>query len=157
MKPSKIFLVRHGQSIGNARKEEHAVTPDYALWLTDLGKSQAKEAGEKLRTAIGDGKTMFYVSSYRRTRETFREITRSFDAGQFDYRDDPRLREQEWNRQFDSDAYRDESKARDAYGHFYYRFMGGRITLTFTTVYRGFLIRYTETSESPIFPIMSSL
>lgn len=151
-KPRRIILVRHGQSIGNARKEEHAVTPDYALWLTDLGKSQAVQAGMQIRDIVGDSKTMFYVSSYRRTRETFAGITQSFDKDKVAYRDEPRLREQEWNRRFNSETYRDETKERDAYGHFYYRFMGGENCADVYDRISGFLDTLHRDFHKPDFP-----
>ena len=151
-KPRRIILVRHGQSIANARKEEHAVTPDYALWLTDLGHSQARKAGETIRNIVGNERVRFYVSSYRRTRETFGNIVKSFESGQYDYRDDPRLRELEWNRQFNSDTYRDESVARDAYGKFYYRFMGGENCCDVYDRISGFLDTLHRDFHKPDYP-----
>lgn len=54
MKPSKIFLIRHGQSVGNVDKEIYKKVPDYALELTDLGKQQAIDAGRELKEIIGN-------------------------------------------------------------------------------------------------------
>ena len=44
----KIYLVRHGQSEGNVRELWYGSSD---LPLTDLGREQAREAGEKLREA----------------------------------------------------------------------------------------------------------
>ena len=42
----KIYLVRHGQSVGNVKNLWYGSTD---LPLTDLGREQARQAGEKLR------------------------------------------------------------------------------------------------------------
>ena len=42
----KIYLIRHGQSEGNVRNLWYGITD---LPLTDLGRQQAAQVGEKLR------------------------------------------------------------------------------------------------------------
>lgn len=155
MKPKRIILVRHGQSYANTLKKLPAGsaeqiriinTPDYAVELTPLGKAQAAKAGDTLSKLLAGEKAQFYVSSYRRTRETFMEIAKSLDKSQIQYRDEPRLREQEWGRAFDAEHYESESKLRDAFGHFYFRFMHGescadvydRVSSFLDTLHRDF-------------------
>lgn len=60
----KIYLVRHGQSEGNLRDLWYGSTD---LPLTDLGREQAREAGEKLREVPF---AACYVSPLSRARET---------------------------------------------------------------------------------------
>ena len=60
----KIYLVRHGQSEGNLRDLWYGSTD---LPLTELGRQQAREAGEKLRNIPF---AACYVSPLSRARET---------------------------------------------------------------------------------------
>jgi broad specificity phosphatase PhoE len=133
MKPDRIFIVRHGQSIGNANKSVYKDIPDYALTLTDKGKQQALEVGQKLREIIGPEQSIqFYVSPFWRTRQTYSGIRRSFpipDPALYRYYEDPRLREQEWGQNMDERGdtgfLEKIEEYRDSYGHFYYRFRDG--------------------------------
>jgi len=127
VKPKNIFLIRHGQSIGNVDKSIYCAVPDYAVKLTDKGKEQAREVGEFLKS--GYNNFQFYVSSYHRTRQTFQEIKNVFENNNinFSFYEDIRLREQEWSgnlrpEDIDFDKIQEE---RDKYGSFYYRFNGG--------------------------------
>ncbi len=60
----KIYLVRHGQSEGNVKNLWYGSSD---LPLTDLGRQQARQAGEKLRDADF---TVCYVSPLMRARDT---------------------------------------------------------------------------------------
>ena len=133
MKPDRIFLVRHGQSVGNADKEAYKDTPDYALQLTERGKEQAVEAGKNLKVIIGSEQSIqFYVSPFWRTRQTYVCIRQSFpipDPNFYKFYEDPRLREQEWGQNMDTRGdvgFIDKiEEYRNSYGHFYYRFREG--------------------------------
>src|SRR5271169_1164295 len=107
MKPEKIFIVRHGQSIGNLDKSVYKDTPDYALQLTDLGHTQAFDVGVRMQKMIQKYSSIqFYISPFWRTRQTYLGIRNSF--ADTDYRcnfyEDPRLREQEWGNRVDRDG-----------------------------------------------------
>ena len=79
MKPDNIFIVRHGESTGNANKSIYKDIPDYALQLTDMGKLQANRAGMIMKNIVGPNvPVQFYVSPFWRTRETYAEIRQSF-------------------------------------------------------------------------------
>lgn len=146
MRPHRIILVRHGESQGNRNREIYATIPDYALELTEKGIAQAREAGRQLKAMIGDESVFFYISPMWRTRMTFEEIARAFDPGQFRFREEPRIREQEWGhlRNLDDNEHIDE--ARNAFGSFYYRIPEGesaadvydRISDFFGTLHRDF-------------------
>ncbi|KAI9012199.1 2,3-bisphosphoglycerate-dependent phosphoglycerate mutase [Hyaloraphidium curvatum] len=147
--PSRIILVRHGESQGNRDWRVMATVPDHLLELTERGRRDAFEAGRRLRGMVEDGERVrFYVSPYVRTRQTLEEILRSFggtpeqatDAGgqgeavvpaatgggvEWDVRVEPRLREQDWGN-FQNFAEMQKIKAeRVAYGPFYYRIPHG--------------------------------
>lgn len=130
MKPDNIFLVRHGESVGNADKSVYKNIPDYALQLTDKGILQAEVAGKDIRLIIGpENPVQFYVSPFWRTRQTYAGIRQLFpDPGRYKYYEDPRIREQEWGQDMRTgrEGYNNGlEQERDSYGHFYYRFRDG--------------------------------
>jgi 2,3-bisphosphoglycerate-dependent phosphoglycerate mutase len=68
-----IFLVRHGQSLGNVDLAVYKTIPDHAIPLSELGRRQAQSAGVALSRLIDIGPTeplRIWTSPYRRTRET---------------------------------------------------------------------------------------
>ena len=62
MKPSRIILVRHGESIGNVDRSVYAKIPDYKLPLTEKGKDQATNCGLVLQNLTKKEPCFFYVS-----------------------------------------------------------------------------------------------
>ncbi len=96
MKPTRIILIRHGECHGNTDESRFATVPDYTIELTENGIRQAVEAGEKLKQVVGEESMYFYVSPFWWTRSTFENIVRAFPRNQFQYNEEPRLREQEW-------------------------------------------------------------
>ena len=125
MKPKKIILIRHGESEGNINNEIYALKPDYALLLTEKGKIQSYAAGQKLKDLIQDETVMFYISPFWRTRMTFEQIMLHFDKERIAYREEPRIREQEWGHLRTVEEIKKMEKERDAYGTFYYRIPNG--------------------------------
>jgi broad specificity phosphatase PhoE len=123
VRPRRIVLVRHGESEGNADDTVYEREPDHALRLTPKGREQAAEAGVRLRELFGDESISAYVSPYRRTLQTFRELR--LDPARVRMREEPRLREQDWGNWQDRDDVRLQKAYRDAYGHFFYRFAQG--------------------------------
>lgn len=89
-----IHLVRHGQSEANLDKTLNATVADHAVALSPEGRTQAAGVGEYLAHRLDDAavewtsrvpdgatgekdppsKVGVYVSPYRRTRETWKEI-----------------------------------------------------------------------------------
>lgn len=75
----KIFIVRHGESEANANQrgllsEEGKYVIDSSFKLTEKGRYQAREAGEKILKAMSSEKYSIYISPYERTRQTARVI-----------------------------------------------------------------------------------
>ena len=61
MKPKRIILIRHGESEANVDMYLFGRVPDYTIELTDMGRTQAVEAGRKLKELVGDESLYFYV------------------------------------------------------------------------------------------------
>ena len=125
MPVNRIILIRHGECHGNRDLEQFATVPDYTIELTEKGMEQAREAGAKLKTLVGDESVYFYISPFWRTRSTFEQIAGSFPRNQFIYSEEPRLREQEWGYLRTHDELKELLRERKEYGSFYYRFPCG--------------------------------
>ena len=146
MKPHRIILVRHGESEGNIDKSIYGVKPDYTLELTVEGRKQAFEAGQKISEIVKNESMFFYVSPMWRTRSTFEEIAKSLDRSKIEYREEPRIREQEWGHLRTIEEGKKVEEIRDAYGTFYFRIPDGesaadvydRISDFFGTLHRDF-------------------
>ncbi len=148
MKPKRIVLIRHGESVGNVDRSVYCSTPDYAVQLTDKGKNQAEAAGVKLKELAGNESVKFYISPFWRTRQTFQQILKAFPSiSHTDAYEDSRLREQEWSGRLPEKGFDEAAEnERNIYGHFYYRFDGGescadvsdRVTSFMNTLHRDF-------------------
>ncbi len=148
-KPRHVYLIRHGQSMGNVDRTIHATVPDWKVPLTDTGRKQARWAGRDLHDRTGLAPVAFYASPYLRARQTLDEILGAFTPAQIERRrEDPRLREQEWSnlRVFDVRMWQQIEEEREVYGTFFYRFAHGesgadvfdRCTGFLSTLYRDF-------------------
>ncbi|KAI1630008.1 phosphoglycerate mutase [Exophiala viscosa] len=136
-KPRLIIIIRHGQSEGNRDKTIHQKTPDHRVPLTPDGHQQAMEAGEKLRALLRNDDTVhFFISPYRRTRETTEGILSGlcsndpvpspFRRSHIKVYEEPRLREQDFgNFQPGGDEVERLWRERAEYGHFFYRIPNG--------------------------------
>lgn len=74
---------------------------------------------------IGDEKIAFYVSPFWRTRMTFENIASELKKENIIYKEDPRLRKQEWGHLRTVDDTNEVTKERDKFGIFYFRFNHG--------------------------------
>ncbi|MYU24993.1 histidine phosphatase family protein [Streptomyces sp. SID8352] len=122
-RPRRIVLVRHGESTGNVDDSVYERVPDHALALTEQGRAQAEETGERLRAVFDGERVSVYVSPYRRTHQTLQAF--GLDPALIRVREEPRLREQDWGNWQERDDVRSQKTFRDTYGHFYYRFAQG--------------------------------
>jgi broad specificity phosphatase PhoE len=143
-RPRRIVLLRHGESQGNADVDIYERVPDHALELTAKGRRQAAHAGAELRTLFDEEPVRAFVSPYRRTWHTFEEL--GLDPALVRAQEEPRLREQDWGNWQDPEDIQRQRKARDSYGHFFYRFAMGesgadvydRVGSFLETLYRAF-------------------
>ncbi|PON62926.1 Histidine phosphatase [Parasponia andersonii] len=130
-RPRRIILVRHGESEGNIDESVYTRTADPKISLTKKGVAQAVECGDSIREMIErdgfpDWKVYFYVSPYRRTRETLRGLGRAFERSRIaGIREEPRLREQDFGNFQDREKMRFEKTLRNLYGRFFFRFPNG--------------------------------
>ena len=146
MKPKRIILIRHGESEGNTDRNVYSRKPDYALLLTLKGVQQANDAGAELSKLVGDENMEFYVSPLFRTKQTFQQIAKNFPEEQYTWKEEPRLREQEWGHLRSLEQCHAVDKERDAYGTFYFRIPDGesaadvydRVSDFFNTLFRDF-------------------
>lgn len=71
-----IFIIRHGESEGNARQVEGEYIIDCNIKLTEKGKVQALNAGKQLATFLmkGSYSVTLWISPFERTRQTADQI-----------------------------------------------------------------------------------
>lgn len=123
MRPKRIILVRHGNSVANNNYDILQRVPDNKVHLSEKGIKQAKEAGQRLKQIIGNESIQFYVSPYTRTKETYENIMESFHDNYTVCLYVTSLREQEYgNLQREMDKQFEEQKK---VGVFFYRFING--------------------------------
>ena len=148
--PSKLIMIRHGQSEGNVDELLYATKPDNTMRLTKLGWEMAKMAGVALREQLPPNESVhFIVSPYARTVETFHGIVSAWsdpdkDFGHISNRskrlkawytqltdmgltwhEDPRIREQDFGNYQDPKVIKKAKSERHKFGSFYYRFPHG--------------------------------
>ncbi|KAK4744927.1 hypothetical protein SAY87_011239 [Trapa incisa] len=130
-RPRRIILVRHGQSEGNVDESAYTRVPDPKIKLTEMGKAQARECGQRIRKMIeGDGgddwKVYFYVAPYKRTLQTLEHLGQAFERSRIaGVREEPRLREQDFGNFQDGQKMKLDKAKRIVYGRFFYRFPDG--------------------------------
>ena len=141
--PTRLWLVRHGQSQGNVARDEAHEAGDLAIdldWrdvdvpLSDLGQRQAEAAGRWFAALPEDQRPEVLLSSpYVRARQTAEAICKGggLAGGAKSTVLDERLREREFG-VFDGltamgirEKYPDEAAHRAKMGKFYHRAPGG--------------------------------
>lgn len=146
MRPDYIYLIRHGESQGNINWDAYKDTPDWKLHLTEKGREQANTATAELYNLIGSWEPpiRLYCSPWIRARETAEPIIKSFYNVW--YREDPRLREQEWGNYQEEHLAKKIDNERDRFGTFFYRMPYGesgadvydRVSTFLETLHRDF-------------------
>lgn len=151
---------------GNVDAKVYARVPDNRVQLTEEGRRQAVEAGQQLKGIIGEGQVRFFVSPYVRSRQTFQNILTGMGlaegSAKFTFREDPRLREQDWGNLQVPEKVVQCMKERRAFGSFYYRFKNGesgadvydRVTSFWASLQRE--MKYRGTTPPPFCPTIAS-
>lgn len=130
MKPQRIFIIRHGESLANVDINVLKTIPDYAIRLTDRGVEQAKIVGQNIKSIIKQFNLptyCAYYSPYFRARATMEHAINEMDKDFCLFtKEDYRLREQEYRPSLHPDLdYNDEDdKHRNEFGKFFYRKFG---------------------------------
>lgn len=157
MKPLSIFLIRHGESLGNVNKAVYKTVPDWKINLTERGVLQAHEAGRILantikaeNSALNNNQIAFYCSPWYRARQTYDNISislkNSYPDIKITYKEDPRIREQEWGNYQEDHLFKKINEERKKFGTFFYRMPNGesgadvydRVTTFIDTLHRDF-------------------
>ncbi|HEU4947478.1 MAG TPA: histidine phosphatase family protein [Kribbella sp.] len=149
-RPSRIAMIRHGESEANLDKSIFERVPDHAIPLTEHGRDQSAKAGQDLRELFEGEPVRVYVSPYKRTLQTLDAL--GLDDLIETARQEPRLREQDWANFQDSADIERQQVLRDEFGHFFYRFTHGesgadvydRVSTFLETLHRDF-----ETPAAP--------
>lgn len=154
MKPKRIILIRHAQSLSNFDPNTHATIPDYQIPLTDLGHETSLIAGRQLANRFPpDAKVAFYVSPFLRTKQTFEGLSKAFHPDNIErMREDPRLREQEWGHLQPAEVHHAIDIERKKYGTFFYRIEQGESGADVYDRCSGFLDTFYRDIEKPDFP-----
>jgi len=122
MKPSRIWLIRHAQSLANVDSKIYYEVPDYDIALSKMGESQLPVIGKQIQRMI-KSPIQFRCSTFRRARQTLGGICDGLDSSIYNVEYDPRLRERDWSPlkvSADIKVIPDE-----LFRNFYYRFPGG--------------------------------
>lgn len=147
MKPKRIFLIRHGESLANIDRSVYSKFPGFKIPLTDNGKRQAIQVGGILSEKLISPNIFFYLSPYIRTKETFNGILSKLNDVNFKVREEPRIREQDFGNPRDQHVDFSLDPDYEKCGSFFYRFPNGesgadvydRVSTFFYTLHRNFL------------------
>ncbi|KAJ9443720.1 Phosphoglycerate mutase-like protein AT74H [Diplonema papillatum] len=124
--PTRIILVRHGESEANVNPRVWEEKPDNTIELTERGCEQSQEVGRRLRELIKHEKVAAVVSPFWRTFMTMRNILKELPPAQvMEVRIEPRVREQEFGNVQCSQAMARFKKLQITVGRFWYRFPEG--------------------------------
>ena len=147
MRPKRIFLLRHGESVANIDREIYFKLHGHKIPLTQKGKEQAIQCAIQLREKLTSNHLIFYLSPYLRTKQTFECIVQGLTGIEYEVREEPRIREQDFGNPRDQfiDLTTDPDYVKG--GPFFYRFVNGesgadvydRVTSFFSTLHRDFL------------------
>lgn len=129
--PPRIILVRHAESAGNVDANTYKALPDNQVPLTPEGHRQAQFAGDKIKAIVEAGgdpdyKVFFFISPYKRSQQTFNEISAAFSPRHMKgVRQEVQLREQDFGNFQDPSRIRNDLQERNLFGRFWYRFPNG--------------------------------
>lgn len=126
----KLYLIRHGRSIGNENPEAYKMMPEWKIHLTEEGKKQAENAGKNL----SDIAIFHMISSpYVRARETANIIKKQIKTIYSAYQESPLIIERAWGNLRDEVNQFETREERNHLFDFYRRPTGGE---SFADVYQ---------------------
>ena len=148
MNPSSIYIIRHGQSLGNVDKNLYGSVPDNQIELSEKGIQQAQILGEYFNQYAS---SIIYTSSLVRAQQTA-ELIASKMTAKPRIIEDCRIREQEWGnfRGFEESRRMLEESAK--FGQYYYRFLNGESCADVLTRVSSFMDTLWRDFSKPDFP-----
>ena len=147
LKPNRIIIARHAESLGNTDLSTYARVPDNQIPLSPAGVEQARQLGARLREIVGEESCRFFVSPYKRTWQTLDHLLETMRPSSYTVREEPRVREQDWgNFQTDPALITAQIEERRRFGSFFYRLQNGesgadvyaRVDSFWSSVFREF-------------------
>ena len=119
----KLYLIRHGRSLGNIYKSVYKEIRDYSIPLADIGWDQATQAGIDLNELIKNENSLRIVHSpWKRAKDTAITISQNL-THIFPISEDPLIYEQSirhsYNEMKNGEDY--ENEERSAYGEYWYK------------------------------------
>lgn len=121
--PSRIVMLRHGESEGNVDQSVYSVKGDGHLDLTCRGLRQARDAGARLQALVGKDRMCAFVSPFERAQQTLLGLYEGgFPEEQVHMlRIDPRIREKEFGNFQSAGTMATKAAEEQIVGRFYYR------------------------------------
>ena len=146
MRPKQIIVFRHGESEANLSKAIYENTPDHLVALTKEGESQCVALGQRLKSFLDGRVVTVWSSPFKRSRQTSRIVIGQFSDSEVTFKEDPRIREQEWGNFFSEETFYSEREKRKAHSNFFYRIKDGesgadvydRLSSFLESLYRDF-------------------
>ena len=141
----RIMLIRHGESLGNVDESTYATTADWRIPLSDAGREQALDAGQRLCRLLDGEKVFAYYSPYLRASETCRHVLSQLPSScVIGVREEPRIAEQQFGNFQNPEQVLASKEERNRFGRFFYRFPNGeagldvysRVTSFISTMFR---------------------
>lgn len=124
--PKNILILRHGNSLGNEDETLYERMPDWKIPLSAKGQAQAATAALRIKSIVGeDAPVYFYVSPYKRAKQTMEQVQKICQSQILLIREEPRLREQDFGNFQDYDAIQEAKHERHKFGRFFFRFPNG--------------------------------
>src|SRR3989344_8118202 len=121
----KIFIIRHGESEEDVNPENKGKARDSEIALTPKGIKQAQEAAEKIRNELdGFEHITFYVSPYKRTRQTAETIIDTLKNDRIKMIVEPSIRSLNWG-DTTSENLKEREQERYKVGVLHYNFPHG--------------------------------
>lgn len=141
-----VYLIRHGESEGNANHAVYESVPDWAVPLTEKGKEDSYQLGMDMAKKLDqfrNANPIVFVSPFVRTQQTFEYWKHGWDDKNgfdiTDIREESLLREQRWGK----GSRRDVSQ-RTKYGTYFYEFENGESVADVDDRIATFLLLYNK-------------
>lgn len=146
MKPRRIIILRHGESEANVSKALYEYKPDHLMELTEKGREQCIARGIALQKMLNGKRITVWSSPYKRSRQTTELVMLQLKDAEIRFKEDPRIREQEWGNYYTMEEARKKRDERRKHSYFFYRIDGGesgadvydRISTFLESLYRDF-------------------